>query len=667
MSSPTTAQITKHSRPGGTLIVVSGPLDESFNPAAVVESAQGVVVFDLDQVNRISSFGVGRWVQALRGLPDSYYCFVRCRPAIVAQFNMISGFAGRGQLLSFYAPYVCTRCSTPAELLIDVRAQYQDLCALRLPDHPCAHCSAPTELDDLEETYLAYVAGAVEPTPPPTVDQILRPQPPASRFRVEVEVENGVTAIWLRGHLEHKAALRRLSLELQGQVVVLLQHLEDATPDGLAALQQMLQSPTGTLWVARAQPALTAAFAKEPGLLGRATLISDASDASSPSASDGAAEVRAYLSANPTSKSEAQTVLLTRKWDENDPQARLFGRYELIKRLGVGGMAEVFLARQTGSAGFEKKIVLKRILPEHSQDPKFATLFFEEAKLAARISHPNVVQIYDLGQVGARYFIAMEYVPGSDLQRLLSLANQLGLPPPVPVVCKIFIDACSGLEAAHTCRDDDGRPLGVIHRDVSPHNLLVSRGGQVKVADFGIATPAIDSRDSDQGLRGKVSYLAPERLRGAPTDHRSDIFALGVSLHEALVLQPLFRRGTDKETIQAILFDAVPSPTALNRTVPEALSAVVLKALSRDVQKRYASAYAMQQELEQIMRTFPNPAGTGELAEWLRLLSSRAENTEDPAVRGLLLTPSATTLGAKRDESKEEVTPVVNVQRLPRS
>src|SRR5688572_5783532 len=204
-----------------------------------------------------------------------------------------------------------------------------------------------------------------------------------------------------------------------------------------------------------------------------------------------------------------------------------FGKYTLLERIAVGGMAEIFLARQAGLEGFEKTIVIKRIRPHLSNQTSFVKMFLNEAKLAAQLSHPNIVQIYDLGKIGESYFIAMEYIFGRDMRRIIPKADGMGIPFPMVYALKIASSACEGLYHAHQKHDLYGNPLNIVHRDVTPENIMVSFDGTVKVLDFGIAKAANSVESGPGEIKGKLSYMSPEQCQGLVLDQRSDLFSLG--------------------------------------------------------------------------------------------------------------------------------------------
>ncbi len=299
--------------------------------------------------------------------------------------------------------------------------------------------------------------------------------------------------------------------------------------------------------------------------------------------------------------------------------APTFGRYQLIKRLAAGGMAEVFLARQSGISGFEKLVVVKRILPNLAESSEFVAMFLQEARTAARLNHPNVVQIFDVGKQDDFYFIAMEYVHGEDVRRVVRQASTMGRILPLPLAIRFCIGACEALEYAHGKRDENGRPLNIVHRDVSPQNILVTFEGGVKVIDFGIAKAADHMQRTRTGvLKGKYSYMSPEQAAGTPVDRRSDVFAVGVILYELCTGQRLFKRATDLSTLNAVSACRVDPPSSRNSAIGTDLDVILLRALSKDREQRTGSCGQLQLELEEYLTKHRLPGSSAHLAPFMR-------------------------------------------------
>jgi serine/threonine-protein kinase len=279
-----------------------------------------------------------------------------------------------------------------------------------------------------------------------------------------------------------------------------------------------------------------------------------------------------------------------------------YGKYLLLDRIAVGGMAEIFLARQMGPEGFEKTVVLKRIRPHLGDKKSFVRMFLNEAKLAAQLNHPNVIHIHDLGKVGDSYFIAMEYLFGRDMRRVLPKCEQQGIAFPIVYACKIASQVLEGLYYAHQKTDLQGRPLGIVHRDVTPENIFVSFDGGVKVLDFGIAKAANQVEMTRAGeIKGKLSYMSPEQCMGKPLDHRSDIFSLGVVLYEWVTGFKLFTGESDVAVLKSITDGKIYKPSYFKGDVPEQIEQILMRALEKDPAQRYQTAWEMQYDLDKFL------------------------------------------------------------------
>ena len=284
---------------------------------------------------------------------------------------------------------------------------------------------------------------------------------------------------------------------------------------------------------------------------------------------------------------------------------RTVGRYTLLAKLATGGMAEIFLARQAGPKGFEKLVVVKKILDTYAEDPDFVAMFLDEARIAAQLNHPNIVQIFDLGEDQGAYYIAMEYLAGESVSMLARTCRKLNQPLPVAMSARLISVAAEALHYAHQKVDSSGKPLGIVHRDISPQNLFVTYEGALKVVDFGIAKAANKASHTQDGhIKGKLSYMSPEQARGEDVDPRSDVFALGIVLFELATGTRLFQFDDPIKTFSAVVGPAL-IPRAHERLpdLDPALDAIIAKALERDVHLRYASGAELHQALEQWLRT----------------------------------------------------------------
>ena len=312
-----------------------------------------------------------------------------------------------------------------------------------------------------------------------------------------------------------------------------------------------------------------------------------------------------------------------------------FGQYEILERIASGGMAELYKARRSGVEGFQKILAIKKILPHLADNDEFITMFADEAKLAAQLNHPNIVHIFDLGKIeSGGYFIAMEFVEGRDLRAILKSAREVGTPIPIPLAVYIACKVASALDYAHRRREADGRELKVVHRDVSPQNILISYEGDIKLCDFGIAKAASKASQTESGaLKGKVRYMSPEQAWGKPIDRRSDIFSLASVLYEMLTEQTLFRGDTDLTVLEKVRAAEVSPPSEVNPEVPKNLDAIVMKALAREPENRYGNASDMLRDLEGVLYAHTPAPGSADLAIYLHRLAAEEAAAQEARAR----------------------------------
>ncbi len=351
------------------------------------------------------------------------------------------------------------------------------------------------------------------------------------------------------------------------------------------------------------------------------------------------------------------------------------GRYKVLRHLASGGMAELYLARAKGIEGFEKTVVLKQILAEFSHNDRFVQMFLDEARLAAMLHHPNIVQVFDIASSDDGYFFTMEWIHGHDARRIQKRAIELGRPLPLECALAIVIGAASGLHHAHEMRDDRGRWLGIVHRDVSPSNILVTFDGGVKVADFGIAKAATQqSAETRTGtLKGKISYMSPEQCRTETLDRRSDVFALGIVLHELTTGRRLYTGDGDFQIMESIVHRDATRPSSIIPDYPPALEQIVMTALSRNRDTRTPTAAALQRDLEKFAREEKLAVSSLELASLMRELFGEETFTPPPDSPAHALEPESATRPTKRDSDPLLVTsaerpssrPAVDIEPRP--
>jgi serine/threonine protein kinase len=660
-------EFSAEAHPGGGLLRLSGVIDESFDRKQIVEGRRGVLVLDLDGVRRITSFGVREWVTAMGEVQAACF-FIRCRPAIVSQFNMVGNFAGRGQLVSLYAPYHCTQCDKAIEVLVDRRRlAFAALTGMRVT---CPECQGTAEFDDIPETFFSYALVAPPLVLPPAAEAIID-RPPGlsvSRLRVVKEVRGQVTVLWLSGPLDHSAHLKRVADGLEGTVVVVLAGVGLVTDEGLSRFQHLTADSDARIYLTGVPAALARALRSRPEVLGGAGVLSarltipcpacdqrvdvDADQAmlqrlaaslpipcprcgaslGSPRVEelrdavrlplvDAPEEVRqCNLSARTFASSEGTPTLINAPTPSNSPPSttpesepltiEVLGepssvrsrlrRYEILRRIASGGMGTVYLGRVVGAGGFERRVAIKAMHPHIARDPAAVAMFLDEARLAARIHHPNVVATLDIDQGEDGLFLVMEYVEGVTVRNILSALRRGDVAGPLSLALRLMLDTLAGLHAAHELTDDQGAPLHLVHRDVSPANLLVGVDGITRITDFGIvqaATRLGESADSGE-IKGKFGYISPEQLRAAPVDRTSDVYSAGVVLWEMLTGTRAFRGDNAGATMMAAIAGISKSPSEIVPAVPGEISAACMRAVAYDRALRYPTAAAFAEDLE---------------------------------------------------------------------
>ncbi|HUU01102.1 MAG TPA: serine/threonine-protein kinase [Myxococcota bacterium] len=310
------------------------------------------------------------------------------------------------------------------------------------------------------------------------------------------------------------------------------------------------------------------------------------------------------------------------------------GKYELIKRIAVGGMSEIYLASQGGLEGFERAVIVKCIREDLDTENEVKEMFIDEARIAACLKHPNIVHLYDVGRDGDTAYLAMEYIFGRDMMSICDRARFLGRELPVQVLAKIMCDVLAGLHYAHVVAEFEDRPLHVIHRDVSPQNILLSFDGITKLVDFGIAKATARLSETRAGiLKGKYAYMSPEQVRGKPLDHRSDQFSLAVVLYEALTHTRLFQRDTDYSTMEAVDRCEIPPIKVLRKDIPRRLLRVLRKAMRRNPKRRFSSAKEMERSLHKLLRG-SGVEQTERVSDFVRGLFSTELHARDRAIQG---------------------------------
>ncbi len=346
-------------------------------------------------------------------------------------------------------------------------------------------------------------------------------------------------------------------------------------------------------------------------------------------------------------------------------------RYRVLDRLASGGMAEVYLAESAGIEGFKKRVAIKRVLPHLSEKKRFIAMFLDEARLSAHLTHSNVAQVFDIGVGDNAYFIVMEYVDGSDLKAIIDFMRKTKRSFPVEVAVHIAEKICEGLSYAHEAKNAEGQPLRIVHRDVSPANVLITKYGEIKIVDFGLAKATNQLEKSEPGIvKGKFGYLSPEATQGIEVDARTDVFAVGIILWEILAQRRLFLGENDLQTVMMVREAIIPLLGPLNKEVPAELEKIINRALARDPDKRYPNARELGRDLNSLLFKLGKPVGSHDVAELvsgtvaLRKTSAQEKDTTlHKLIEAALLEfnslqdDQSSRPGAAREKSKPEITP----------
>jgi serine/threonine protein kinase len=636
--------ITAGTAEGVVCLKLSGAIDERFQADELHRALKPVSVLDLGEIRRITSFGVRQWSEAMRTLPAEieHLYLVRCPPCFIDQLNMVINFGGRAEVVTASAIFFCSQCNDERTLPIDVFGELPQLEAGNLAPAECVVCHGTLELGDDPMQYLRFARSYGAKSVVPAAAQLLERtglytaarahRPPEATKLVHGEV----TLLQLAGALDARFQPRRLASGVEGHVVLDLGQVESIDVTGAQRLSELLgelsaaspllvDAPPAILpWIADGRIAtgnarlhsarikLTCASCRAERVLSisspeeNAVCLSCSAKLSLGAATASLIE-RAFAKAGAAEAPEAVAELLSKReelvaqarHESGRSRSRQATRYRVIKPLSKGGMGEILLAVHEGIGGFEKPVALKKIRKELLQRKRVAVdLFLHEARLAANLSHPNIAQIFEVGEQAGDLVIAMEFIHGIDVRRLL--AETCGERPRLPVEQSLYIakQVALGLHHAHNAGDLRGERLEIVHRDVSPSNIMIGFDGQVKLVDFGVAT-ATRVGGNASGLVGKCAYMSPEQVAGKSLDGRSDVFSLGVVLWELLAGRPLFRRESDALTTAAVAKDAVPS---LKREgVPAAVEEVVHKALARPLEARYSDALSFARAIDECL------------------------------------------------------------------
>ncbi len=659
------------------IVDIAGPLDEQFEGVQLPAGIRAAAI-NVAGMTRMTSFGVRQWLRMIEGLSRSLgeIYLLGCPTFLVDQLNMVLNFGGTAQVLTVIGPYSCMSCGIESGELIDVLAGRSVLPKGGGLDRDCSRCGGKLELDETPESYFSFVAKYAATGIDPEIAAALAQRglyttvtgtgdkPP----KIIKLVHGAVTYFRLRGRIGSMFRARPLLVGAEGEVVIDLAEIEDLDPGGVGEWTRMLKTlasmvPAVTLidvpmsYLAKAldtlavSPKIAIWSIRAPYTCkdcGRSSLESyEITRSARPSrhvcstcggeshvrvSSQTLAPLIAASAGVPTASAklvkQRAEVLSRALTDANVAQAKdaasaslsaddtVLGKYKIVQRLTAGGMAEVFLAKQIGIGGFEKLVALKRIQRQLLENRHLAIgMFLNEAKIAGRLMHPNIVQVLDVGEVGGALYLAMEYVHGKDLRYItkhLAASRQL-LPP--GLVCFVIREVAQALHHAYWSTDMTGQRLSVVHRDVSPHNIIIGYDGSVKLLDFGVAISAV-TESSQSMVVGKWQYMSPEHATNQ-YDHRSDLFSLGVVAYLLATGRMPFDGDTPKELIRRIRAGDCSPVADIAPGLPPALATLIDRMLLPDADQRPQRGQEVVLAIAEVVRSNALRTSAEELATFL--------------------------------------------------
>jgi serine/threonine protein kinase len=689
-----------------THLRIIGALDESFAPEQLLQEAVGHVILDASRIERITSHGIRMWLQLVSRQPPGTLglSLINAPSVIVDQLNLVEGFQGVTSVLSVLAACRCTGCKTEGVRVIDLNRDPAALAQGQVPDFECLACGMPMRLEDDPKELFSFLRHLRLKRPDPVVErylQMLRPRAGEGEAAADTNswklIVDELTYFKLPSKVNAAVNVRRFGTDIEGRVAYDLGGVRAIEAEGAIRLLEIFKEAAATaevvLWrmpisvlrifaKARARPTVTVSTLAVPLECVRCGTVSDEKvDAltyvaeiksgqpatrecpicGAPATLEIAHDLAGYLRLLKLSAPQPSIEALAHRALGQYLSAATSGTGEievpgevpvmaagpkLLRRIGRGGMAEVFLAKQTRAKGFEKYVVVKRVLAELAQNPEFVEMLFAEARANARLTHPNIVQIFDVGMEDGVAYIIMEYVRGTDVRRLLRMLKTKNVAIPLEHAMRIIADTSVGLHYAHSYVDPGGVQHPMVHRDVTPHNILISLDGAIKLADFGIAKVHDESGATQIGvLKGKLPYMSPESIAGRELDARHDVFALGVTTFELLTGDLPFGKDAGPATLHAIVNAPPKDPTQLNPNIPPELTALILAALEKDPDNRISSAGEFRDGVEAVMAHYGLSSSPNSVAQFFKAELGEALAEFDPNVSGSA--QAATAVGNK--------------------
>jgi eukaryotic-like serine/threonine-protein kinase len=697
------------------LLTIVGLIDERFAGFGQLNHVKSLVL-DVANMTRMTSFGVRQWLngmEELKSVADLY--LLNCPTFFVDQLNMVLNFGGSAKVLTAVAPYVCPACGVESGELVDVMARRGSL-TREPPEKTCSRCGAKLEFDESPDSYFGFAAKYAASSIQPAVAQLLTQRglymsgdAPDKPPRIIKLIHGSVTYFRIIGTIGSMFRARPFLVGAEGEVVLDLADVDRFDPSGQREWRRLIKSlatqvTTITLvdlpptFLALAGQTLTSARNISVSSLTvpfrcqsceRTTNVSESlTSASWPQLPDRVCPTCGGTAINQLSAEalepllKASTLVLpasakvVEQRDELMSRAMtdasvaqsggggsavstddmILGKYKIVRRLSGGGMAEVYLAKQVGLGGFEKAVALKLIHQQQLESRRQAIeLFLNEAKIAGRLTHPNIVQVLDVGETGGNLYLAMEYVNGKDVRDVLKVLKKTEGVMPLAEACYIMRETAAALDYAYWSSDMTGKRLSVVHRDVSPHNVILGFDGSVKLLDFGVAMSSITEHEQAL-LVGKWTYMSPETTMNGKADHRSDLFSLGVVFYLLCAGVMPFFGAEPKEIVRKIRAGDYPHLEEIAPQIPPRLANLIAKLLAPNPDQRPQRGRHVVEELDTIAREFGLESSGLRISEFLSTLFATPIRTTAEFVR-VYPDDSHNSLQTRIDPSPFSITP----------
>lgn len=651
----------------GALIQLNGRIDETFDVATLFNATPKTLIFDLEGVSQITSFGIQAWRTAMSTLNCSELLFINVQPAMMTQFNSVPLFAGKGHIITFLAPYRCHACQIDVSRVIDLRFESNAVTQESPPEVMCPQCQRMADFDDIPDLYFLYVSRTQVPVLSHTALSLLREYTLSpSPIRVSKEIIGNCTVVWLAGSFTYVRTLRRFLEGAEGDTLLFAEELTDVTAHTSHEFLKVLGNINVPVWLSAVPDSFLKATHLMPSnvhlLSVRTELICNACQTphrrilTLPLVSGKSPDLcpvhatPLYLPLSEEHIKASQNVnagppqhvialiaeaanrpfpsihaspLLKKKEFVKPSDSNPFGKYVLVEQLGKSHLMEVFKARLRDGDPPDSFVVVKRAIDSLKGDHGFTQTFLTEQEMVVRLRHPNIARVLDFGEVESRAFLVSEYLEGVSLRTALAHSKKTQTPMSLALSLYVIREIAAALNAAHTLHKETSSRVPLIHRELSPHSVFLTMDGTVKVNDFGLGRSAdLAQFTPAYASAGRLTYLAPEQIRSTASisDVRVDIFPVGLIFYYCATLEHMFEKTTEYATMWALLNDSVPKLSEHLPNIPPPVEDFLRRCIERDSRLRYQTANDVRVDASTLFNAFTQEPGPALLRAFLKNL-----------------------------------------------